>query len=171
MLGLAVLLGAALPPVPTPVGIGPRFQLPPVSAAVSRGVAVGRLRCERRSRVRALAHVELFADRRVLLLPAGIGENGPRCSYAVRTTAPTGVVEFVLRTKPTLGDLFAVWGQPLSRTRLAGFRGRIRVFVLGREWLGDPRALPLRRHVQITAEVGGYVRPHSFFLFPATARA
>jgi hypothetical protein len=171
MLGLAVLLGAALPPVPTPVGIGPRFQLPPASAAVSRGVAVGRLRCEGRPRVRALAHVELFADRRVLVLPAGIGVGGKRCSYAVRTTAPTGVVEFVPSAKPTLGDLFAVWEQPLSRARLAGFRGRVRVFVRGREWRGDPRAVLLRPHLQITAEVGGYVRPHGFFLFPARATA
>jgi hypothetical protein len=166
MLGLAVLLGVVLPPVPTPIGIGPRFQLPPTSHAVSRGVAVGRLRCEGQAGGRALVHVELFAERRVLLLPAGIGTSDRRCSYPVRTTGPTGVVEFVPRAKPTLGDLFAVWGQPFSRTRLAGFRGRVHVFVRGREWRGDPLAVPLTRRSQITAEVGAFVRPHTFFVFP-----
>jgi hypothetical protein len=171
MLGLAVLLGAVLPPVPTPIGVGPRFQLAPTSRAVSRAAAVGRLHCERQAQLRSVAHVELFAERRVLVLPAGIGMHGARCSYAVRTAAPTGVVEFVPAARPALGDLFAVWGQPLSRTRLTGFHGRVRVFVRGREWRGDPRGLPLTRHSQITVEVGGYVRPHVFFLFPATARA
>jgi hypothetical protein len=81
-----------------------------------------------------------------------------------------GVVEFVAAVRPTLGDLFAVWGQPLSRRRLAGFRARgadeVKAWIGGRRWHGDVRAIPLGRHGQIVVELGGYVPPHRFFRFP-----
>jgi hypothetical protein len=170
MLGLALILSALVPPLATPIGIGPRFYLDAVSPAVRRSAPIGRLRCRRLSGARTVAHIELFAFRRVLILPAGIGTSPKRCSYAVRTREPTGVVEFVPRTDLTLGDLFDVWGQPLARTRMAGFRGEMRVYVNGRRRRGDPRSVPLTTHGQIVLEVGGYVPPHSFFLFPATRR-
>jgi hypothetical protein len=170
MLGLALILSALVPPVPTPIGIGPRFHLDAVSPAVRRSAPIGRLRCRRRSGARTVAHIELFAFRRVLILPAGIGTSPKRCSYAVRTSEPTGVVEFVSGAEPMLGDLFDVWGQPLSRARMAGFRGEVRVYVAGRPRRGGPRSVPLRPHAQIVLEVGGYVPPHSFFLFPETRR-
>src|SRR5262245_16118784 len=115
-----------------------------------------------------LAHVELFANKRALLLPKGIG-LGRSCSYPVRTTAPTGVVEFVAASKPTLGDLFDVWGQPLSGRGFAGFRGPVSAWVGGRRWPGDVRAVPLRRHAEIVVECGGYIPPHSFYSFPRGA--
>jgi hypothetical protein len=125
--------------------------------------------CLRGRRWRALAHVEVFAERRVLLLPAGIGVSRAfRCSYEVRTVKRTGVVEFDAAKHPTVGQLFTLWGQPLSVARLAGFSGGVRAYVGGRTWRGDVRAIPLTRHAQITLEVGGFVRPHAFFLFPTT---
>jgi hypothetical protein len=172
MLGVALILSALAPPVPTPIGIGPRFHLDAVSPAVRRSAPVGRLACRRDAGRRTVAHVELFALRRVLILPAGIGTSPKRCSYPVRTREPTGVVEFVSGADLTLGHLFAVWGQPLSRDRMAGFRGEVRVYVAGRRRRGDPRSVPLRPHGQIVVEVGGYVPPHPFFLFPEpTTRA
>jgi hypothetical protein len=236
---------AAAAPIPTPIGFGPRYRLDAASPAVGRGAPVGRLACSARPVRRELAHVELFANRRVLLLPAGIGMAPPldrsgaevvgaRCSYPVRTTRPTGVVEFAAgarlwttrhpsvtaaaaghglgghglgghrpgsknRSAPllgttrhasvtaaaaghgpdgrgpgrrnraaplTVGDLFRVWGQPLGPRRLAGFRGAVSAWVGGRPWRGDPRTIPLRRHAEIVLEVGGYIPPHTFFLFP-----
>jgi hypothetical protein len=53
----------------------------------------------------------------------------------------------------------------LSRSRLAGFRGRVLAFVSGIRWRGDVRAIPLARHAQIVLEIGSYIRPHRFFLF------
>jgi hypothetical protein len=152
---VAAILAAAAAPVPTPIGAGPRYLLPPGPPAPGAR-CVGARRRER-------AHVELFADRRALLLPAGIGLGG-RCRFAVSTRAPTGVVEFV--PGATLGDLFAVWGQPLAPRRLAGFRGAVRVWVDGRRRRGDPRTVSLRRHAEVVVEVGGAVPPHRFFLFP-----
>jgi hypothetical protein len=168
---------AAAAPIPTPIGFGPRYRLDPVSPATSHAARVGRFDCSSRPAQRELAHVELFADKRVLLLPAGIGMapplerngadvTGARCSYPVRTTRPTGVVEFVARSNPTIGELFRVWGQPLSPRRLAGFSGPVSAWVGGQRWSGDPQGIPLRRHAEIVLEVGGYVPPHTFFLFP-----
>ena len=91
------------------------------------------------------------------------------CTYPLRTLDPTGVIEVRPVRKLTLADLFAVWGTPLSPTRLAGFRTTptkpVRAYVDGRLWRRPPGAIPLRRHTEIVLEVGPYVRPHSSFLF------
>jgi hypothetical protein len=182
MLALALaLIAIAGAPVPTPIGIGPKFRLPAASPAVARAASVGRFACLRSDSARERAHVELFANRRVLLLPPGIGmapplrRQGPdvlsaRCSYATRTTDPTGVVEYVPSARPTLADLFAVWGQPLSAHRLAGFRARrgdaVEAWISGRRWRGDVGAIPLTHHAEIVVELGGYVPPHTSFRFP-----
>ena len=176
MLG-ALSSGGAL--VPTPIGTGPGYRLPAAPSSLARAEQVGRFRCDVGAGRRVRAHVELFANRRVLLLPAGIGMTPPlvregalvaraRCSYDVRTRAPTGIVEVVPGRGVTIGDLFRVWGQPLARDRIAGFRGCVRAYVAGSRWRGDVRAIPLRRYAQIVLEVGGYVPPHRFFLFGRT---
>jgi hypothetical protein len=151
-------------------------------ASLGREAADGRpiqgLRCAGGERPRFGVHLELFAARRVVLVPPGIGiapprtrdgayVRGGRCSYPVRTREPTGVVEVETNGRPqTLGDLFAVWGQPLSRRRMAGFRGSVSAHVGGRPWRADPRTIPLRRHAQIVLEIGGYVKPHAAYQFP-----
>jgi hypothetical protein len=163
-------------PVPSPIGAGARYRPPATSPRVAHALPVGGLRCSPSGGGRFGVHLELFANRRVVIVPAGIGlapplrrrgayVEGGRCSYAARTREPTGVVEVAAGAGITLGELFDVWGQPLSRTRLAGFRGRVAAFVAGRPRAGDPRSIRLTRHAQIVLEVGGYVPPHSRFLF------
>ena len=135
------------------------------------------MRCGRAELTRFGVHVELYARRRVMLVPAGIGiappqdrdgayVRGGRCSYALRTREPTGVVEVEEGAERTVGDLFALWGQKLTRRRIASFHGRVRAYVGGKPWRGDPRAIPLRRHVQIVLEVQGHVPPHAEYRFP-----
>jgi len=160
-------VAAAAAPVPTPIGFGPKYLLPAAPIRVERGQAVGRFRCEPGSPARAEAHVELFADRFAMLIPEGIG-IGPHCSYAVRTVVPTGVVEYVAAAHPTIGDLFAVWGQPLGPERLAGFHGAVSAWVGGKRVRGDVAAIRLTRHAEIVLELGGYIPPHTFFLFPTS---
>src|SRR6185312_8217339 len=92
-------------PVALPAGRGPAFRLPARGAAVAHARAVGRLRC--------------LADR-------GAYVRGGRCSYAVRTSEPTGLLELRRGARLTLGDLFAVWGQPLGPRRLGAFRAPVR---------------------------------------------
>jgi hypothetical protein len=163
--------------VATPIGRGPGFELPSLSRAVRRSETVAALRCSRAGGSCSGAHLELFARRRVLIVPAGIGVAPPRhgdgariaggrCRYPAVTLEPTGVIEVAAGAQVTLGQLFALWGQPLGRTRIAGFRGRVAGFVGGRRWRGDIRAIPLARHAQIVLEVGGFVPPHRTYLFP-----
>jgi hypothetical protein len=170
---------AGPPPTPSPIGLGPRFHPAAASAPVLRGVPVAGLRCSSAPGRRFGVHLELFAHRQVVIVPAGVGvalpfrRDGaavvPRgCTYPARTLAPAGVVELRTGSALSLGAFFRLWGQPLSRQRLAGFRSKtpILAFVGGRRWRGDPRAIRLTPHAQIVLELGGFVPPHSSFLFP-----
>src|SRR5579871_1842303 len=133
---VAALLGAAhhpaapTGPVATPIGRGPRFELVPGQRA-DRGEPIGALRCGRAGGAWDEAHIEVFAAGRVVLLPPGIGVATPRrqvgavvrsgrCVYPARTADPTGVVSFRPGRGLDLADVFAVWGQPLSRHRMLG---------------------------------------------------
>jgi hypothetical protein len=173
---VATAASAAPPPIPTPIGVGAQYRPTAVSARVRAGRPFGAHRCAVGGR-RYGVHVELFANRRVVIVPAGIGVAAPvrlrgadvvpgGCSYAVRTLTPTGVVEVRRGTELTLGDLFQVWSRRLGGQTLLGFRGPVSVFVDGRRWRHAPRTVPLRRHAEIVVEIGGYVPPHATFLFP-----
>ena len=151
--------------VPTPIGVGPAYRPPP---AVHAACAPAPLAAGRR------VHIELFANRRAAVVPAGVGVRrarrrlgrivSARCRARLWTLDPTGVVHF--EPPATLGDFFAVWGQPLGRARLLGFGGAVRVYVNGRRVRGDPGALVLRDRDQIVLESGGFVPPHVRYRFP-----
>src|SRR3954453_21725303 len=107
--------------VPTPVGAGPQYRpLPAVHAACASAPL----------RDGSRAHLELFANGRVVVIPAGIGLRGTRatagrvsaarCRARVWTLDATGVLRFTRRT--TLGDVFAVWGRRLGAGRPLGLR-------------------------------------------------
>jgi hypothetical protein len=170
-LAIALLLGGPpLPPdvKPWPIGVGPGFRPAAAPAAVLAGKPVGHFRCAPETERRFGVHIELFVHRRVLLVPAGVGvARGGRCSYPMRTREPTGVIEVRRGTRATVGDLFRLWGQPLGRHRLAGFRSPapLLAFVGGKRLRGDVRSIPLSRHAQIVLELGGYVPPHPRYLF------
>jgi hypothetical protein len=100
---------------------------------------------------------------------AGARVAGGRCFAPLVTLDPTGVVELgAAGRRLRLGDLFAVWGQRLSRTRVAGFAGaRVRAWVDGRAVGGDPAAIALAPHLEIVLEIAGYVPPHVSYGFAA----
>lgn len=164
-------------PVVSPIGRGARFELPP-GARADRGEPIRGLRCGPVGGAWAVAHIEVFALGRVVILPPGIGVAAPRrqvgavvrsgrCAYPVRTVDPTGVVRFRPGRGLDLADVLAVWGRPLSRHRLLGFRSRagVRVYVGGRRVATAPGAVPLRPHAEIVAEIGAYVPPHRSYVF------
>ncbi|HEY2260305.1 MAG TPA: hypothetical protein VGH45_11360 [Solirubrobacteraceae bacterium] len=172
--------GTGIPPAlvreARPIGRGPRFHPP----------ATGRVpgRCRPGPGRRDGVHVELFAADRVVLVAAGIGARPPlafsagritgaRCYGDLVTLEPTGVVLVRRGVGLRLAALFAAWGQPLSRRRLAGFAAapgtQVAVFVNGLRWTGEPGAVPLARHEEIVLEVGPYVPPHSSYTFPPGA--
>lgn len=156
--------------MPTAIGRGPAFQpRPHAPRRCTPGPLAGRSR----------AHVELFARRRVVIVPAAIGLGGPLrreggrivaagCRAGLRTLDPAGVIDFD-GAATTLGALFATWREPLGARRMLSFRAPVAVFVDGRRVHGDPRAVVLRDGAEVVVEAGGYVPPHRSFLFPPRA--
>jgi len=158
-------------------GIGAAHRLPSLGERARRGLAIGELRCASARRPVAAAHVELFARGRVVIVPAGLGVapprrrdgayvTGGRCRYPIWTSEPTGLLRLARRDL-TLGDLFALWGQPLSPRRMARWHARVRAYVGGIRRRGDPRSIPLAPHAQIVVQVGPPVlRPNPGYRFP-----
>jgi hypothetical protein len=154
--------------IPTSIGRGPEFQ--PSARVPTSGCAAGAVAGRFR------AHIELFGRRQAIVIPAAIGLAPPlrresgrvvaaRCRADMRTLDPTGVVQFD-RGDLHLGDLFALWGEPLDGDRMLSFRGAVSVFVAGKRRSGDPADVPLRDGAQIVVESGGYIPPHPSFRFP-----
>lgn len=164
LVALALLLRPRVHP--WPVGPGPRYTPPPRPASVTAGGPVGSLHCAAPGPAFRI-HLELFADRKVVIVPAGIGVSAEGCAYPVRTHAPDGVVEVAAGSNLRLADLFRVWGQALDDRRLASFSsgGLVRAYVGGKLVHGPAGEIPLTRHTQIVLELGAYVPPHPFFLF------
>jgi hypothetical protein len=164
------------------IGRGPGYELRPAGPAAAAARPVQGLRCERRARGKRFGvHLEVFAKGLDVVVPAGIGiapprvrdgayVSGGRCEYPIRTYEPTGLIEIDSGLDPTLGAFFDLWGQPLSRTRLLGFRAGkgevVSAFVDGERRRGDPRSIPMTRHAAIVLEVRGYYPPTREYLFP-----
>jgi hypothetical protein len=166
---LTVIALAGLPPSvhPWPIGPGPRYLPPARTSAVAAGRPVGSLTAGAATTSFRL-HLELFANRKVVVVPAGIGVSKAGGVYPIRTTAPGGVFEVASGSRLTLGDLFRVWGQQLGPNRLVSFTSSqpVRAYVNGKPIRGPLAAIPLTRHAEIVLELGAYVAPHPFFLFP-----
>jgi len=172
LLAAAVLV---VPPSvhPWPVGPGPRFTPPPRTVAAPAS-GLGCTAAGPTFRV----HLELFVDRKVVIVPAGIGVADPStragatvmpqgCTYPVYTVAPDGVVRVAWGSNVHLADFFHVWGQTLGPHRLASFSSPrpLRAYVGGKLVRGPAGAIRLTPHAQIVLELGAYVPPHPFFLF------
>lgn len=181
-LALAAAIGGpprhARTPVLTPIGVGPAFRTRAAGRRAAAGLPIAGLVCGAPSAPAGAAHIELFARGRALLLPPGIGVARPSvqlgahvvprgCVYPVHTLDPTGVVWLSGARRLKIGDLFAVWGQPLGRHRLAGFGARtpVRAYVDGRLWRGPAASIPLRDGLQVVLEIGRHIPPHGWFGF------
>ncbi|HTJ25725.1 MAG TPA: hypothetical protein VMA36_06115 [Candidatus Limnocylindria bacterium] len=131
-------------------------------------------------------HVSLFVRGRQLAVPLGIGMIGPQvapypsgpyaggayagnddCVYWMHTHDATGIVHVEPQEAHqtfSLAQFFDVWGQELTRSRAATYRGKVRIF---RWHIGDqhPRVTEVTResgaatfasrsHDEITVQVG-----------------
>jgi hypothetical protein len=167
--------------VPPRFGPAPLYRPDALSSTVAEARPLGNMRCSRAPRDWVGVHLEVFVNRFDVVIPAGIGMAPPhtvdgayvtnaRCSYPIRTTDPTGMIEVDATKRATLGEFFAAWGQPLSPTRLLSFTGkggdRVVVYVNGKRWQGDPRDVPLTRHAALLMHLGGYVEPRLEYGFP-----
>jgi hypothetical protein len=171
--------GAALPAdyVPVGVGAGERYRPAPRPAAVSAGRPVDGMRCVAATGRRFGAHLEIFSHRHVVAIPTGLGARPPftqaagriehaRCLYPASTFDPSGVLAITPGRPVTLGEVFDLWGQPLSRRAVATFRGPVLAYVGTRRWRGDPRAIRLARHTRVVLELASRLPPHRTYVFP-----
>lgn len=175
---------APLPPdyLPLTVGRGLRYRPAATSTSVRDAAPIDGQTCTRRHGPRFGAHLEIFAYHHVVAIPAGIGIAPPlalgadarvlggRCSYSASTTDPTGVIDVRQGARMTLGELFDIWGQPLGRRVIDGFRppagSLVVAYVDGRRFRADARRIMLFRHARIVLEVASHVPPHRDYLFP-----
>lgn len=134
------------------------------TASGGRGNAVGNVQCVSYDYWNIgyfiHAHVSIFRDGQRLALPQYIG-MAAECLYEINTDNMSGAVDvFSERYKRlTLGDLFAVWGQPLSWTNVAGFAGQpVTVYIEDQGVLtrhtGDIGDIELAPYRSITIQIG-----------------
>ncbi|MBC5828916.1 MAG: hypothetical protein GIW98_01825 [Candidatus Eremiobacteraeota bacterium] len=133
------------------------------------------------------AHLSIIVNGNRVAVPDAIGIHNPRpeqnnfvasggCLYYLHTHDASGVIHMEApgAMSFTLGQLFDIWGQPLSMTNVAGKTGSVQVYTAANPgayvpYSGDIRALPIQRHEDILLEVGpAFVNPQSLplIIFP-----
>src|SRR5215471_10326965 len=121
------------------------------------------------------AHLSIFLNGDQLIVPKWIGlyaatttrlaDGFGTCAYVTHTHDETAEIhiEAAAQAVFTLGQLFDVWGQPLDTTNpnvggIVGLPIRIYMFDDGdtaaTEFTGDPKTIELKRHRQITIQIG-----------------
>ncbi|PZS01053.1 MAG: hypothetical protein DLM70_12730 [Chloroflexi bacterium] len=119
------------------------------------------------------AHLTLFDAGKPVTVPRGLGLGlGQTCLYWVHTHDASGVIhmEAPVGLTPALKTVFDIWGEPtqtISRTQFFDHTARpgqtMKVWVNLKPYVGNPAAITLRRHTDITAEIGPpFVPPKTF---------
>jgi len=128
------------------------------------------------------AHLAVFVNGAQRTIPYGIGipggaapeaSGGPyvgsgTCFYWLHSHDQSGVIhiESPVQKLYTLGDYFAIWGQPLAAGQVGPANGMLTVYVDGKRYAGDPASITLTAHKLIQLDVGTDVPPRSY-PFPA----
>lgn len=128
------------------------------------------------------AHVSLYVNGEQIAIPAGLGVVNPvltngyvnfdvtKCFYEIHTHDATGVIHLHANAganRPlTLGQVFDVWGQPLTRDNVAGQLGRVTVFVDQQRVDGDLRSIVLSAGTLVSLQVGSPLVAPPRFIIP-----
>ncbi|MGH7727768.1 MAG: hypothetical protein ACREM2_03090 [Vulcanimicrobiaceae bacterium] len=145
----------------------PRLAL----AEVPTGQPLDGIRCDRLEGTlfHIHQHLTIVAHGRPVPIPDDVGRPVlAQCIYWLHTHTPDGIihVESPVFRSFTLGQFFAIWGQPLTPTDVAGVRtkrGAVRAYLDGHRYEGDPRTIPLSEHADIVLELGPpYATPAPF---------
>jgi hypothetical protein len=135
----------------------------PAAAALADGRTIDGVRCEamEQTAMHIHQHVAIYDHGRPLPVPEDVGRPlGAQCFYWLHTHTPDGIIHVEAPTLQTftLGQFFDIWGVPLSRTDVAGAKPRrgehVAVYVDGRPYAGDPRAIELTLHLDVAIKVG-----------------
>ena len=149
-----------LAPGYTPISAALTFSVPHWPAWTYGGTAViGGVRCAPTVKYHIHALLSIYRDGQRLALPDSIGRNG-HCDYQMHTHDGSGLVhiETDVPATFTLGQFFALWGQPLGTAGVAGLAGRPTYYVIDREkvvrFTGDPATIALDAHREIVIVTG-----------------
>lgn len=185
---LGPLEAAPSPGRPGPEGVPvpeAKVLAPPGSPAPGHGVDGISCQASEQTVFHVHTHLTIFVDGHPRRVPYGVGIAPPRqvsrtpqgafvnngaCFSWLHTHAADGVihVESPVQRTFTLGDFFAIWGQPLGLDRVGPARGKVTAFFNGRHYLGNPADIPIGNHVQVQLDVGQPLVAPEHIEFPAS---
>lgn len=132
-----------------------------------QGQAVSGLNCAAVGNSYSYTHLSIYMNGKQLAVPSGIGTVVPTvaapkgCAYPLNTVDQTGKIRMDTTSGAsyTLGQFFAIWGEPLTATNVAGLQGSsVTAFVNDggslTQYTGDLASLPLTAHREVTIVVG-----------------
>ena len=151
-------------------------NLAPASTTLD-GQPVGAIRCVTESeevvKLHTHTYVSVFVNGEERRLPGGVGITQPwlvekystgvfydvgarNCLYWIHTHTADDIVHVEAPAKGvfTLGQLFAIWNQPLSSTQVGPAKGNVVVFVNGKRIKGNIDSVPLLDKATIQIDVG-----------------
>jgi hypothetical protein len=179
-LGVAVLVaGSASAALRPPRTTNPPWSRPNDTLALSRAAGLMPERHEFFA-YHVHAHLDIFVRGRPVRVPAGIGidisdpgvqrarlpdgsmafggirECAKRCISPLHTHDDTGILhtESQINHPNRLGQFFTEWRVRLTRSCVGGYCRGMRVFVNGKRFAGDPRAVTLTDRKEIAIVVG-----------------
>jgi len=141
------------------------------------GQTVDGVQCQSNEQVAYHVHTHLtvYVNGALRPMPGGIGivkpvaqqtsngafDEASQCYYWLHVHAQDGVIHIEAPNQATytLGQLFAIWRQPLTTTQVGPAHGTVTAYVNGVRYSGDLAAIPLRSHEDIQLDVGTVVAP------------
>jgi hypothetical protein len=147
------------------------------TAQGGQGEPVGGIACIDEINLHYHAHVSLFVEGERIAIPIAVGIVDPvvsdgfatsgSCLYWVHTHDATGMIhiETPVAQDFTLGQLFDIWGRPLSETNVAGFGGIVSTFVDGERYEGNPRDIVFTSRKHVSLQVGRPLSPPPMYTF------
>jgi hypothetical protein len=145
---------------------------PRLCAQFVPGAPIAGISCDAQEgqRMHIHQHLVIIDKGKPVPIPENVGQPpGKRCIYWLHTHTPDGVIhiEAPLNRSFTLGDFLKVWGQPLSPTQAASASAakgdKLKVWVNGKPFTGDPATIALVAHADIVIEAGPpFVTPPVF---------
>jgi hypothetical protein len=133
------------------------------ATAQAMGQTINGISCDAQEgqRIHIHQHLAIVDHGKPVTIPQYIGiPQAARCIYWLHTHTPDGIihVEAPMDRSFTLGDFFSVWGQPLDRTHAGPAHTKkgekMRVWLNGAVYSGDPAKIPLTAHADIVIQVG-----------------
>ena len=132
------------------------------------------------------SHLAVFVNGQPRSIPLGVGftgqvqvqstPHGPfangtsGCLYWLHTHAADGIVHVEAPAGRTfvLGQLFGIWGQPLTATHVGPATGTVTAYVNGQRWSGAIENIPFQSHEAIQLDVGTPLVPPQPVNFPSS---